>query len=139
MKFGEKLADARKAAQLTQEELAKSLGLSKRTIINYEVDGKYPRNREVYYKLADILNIEPNYLLTEDEEFLLAANDQHGPRGEKGANQLLQQTAALFAGGELSQDDKLAFVTEIQQLYLDSKDRAKKFTPKKYRKNSEEK
>jgi len=139
MKFGEKLANARKAARLTQEELAKALGLSKRTIINYEVDGKYPRNREIYYRLADILNVEPNYLLTEDEEFLMAVNDQYGLRGAKGAEQLLKQTATLFAGGELSEDDKLAFITEIQQLYLDSKDRAKKFTPKKYRNNSEEK
>ena len=139
MKFGEKLANARKAARLTQEELAKALGLSKRTIINYEVDGKYPRNREVYYRLADILNVEPNYLLTEDEELLMEANDQYGHRGAKGAEQLLQQTATLFAGGELSEDDKLAFITEIQQLYLDSKDRAKKFTPKKYRNNSEDK
>ena len=50
MKFGEKLADARKTARLTQEELAKILGLSKRTIINYEVKGLYPRNRDIYYR-----------------------------------------------------------------------------------------
>ena len=56
----------------------------------------------------------------------------------RGAAQLLHQTATLFAGGELSDDDKLAFVTEIQQLYLDSKERAKKFTPKKYWKNPED-
>ena len=31
--------------------------------------------------------------------------------------------------------DEIAFMDEIQMLYLDSKKRAKKFTPKKYRKN----
>ena len=138
MKFGEKLTDARKAARLTQEELAKALGLSKRTIINYEVNGKYPRNRDVYYKLAEVLNLEPTFLLTEDEEFIMSAGSQYGSRGTKGAAQLLHQTATLFAGGELSDDDKLAFVTEIQQLYLDSKERAKKFTPQKYWKNPED-
>ena len=38
----------------------------------------------------------------------------------------------MFAGGELTDDDKTAFMDEIQMLYLDSKKRAKKFTPKKY-------
>lgn len=38
----------------------------------------------------------------------------------------------MFAGGELSDEDKTAFMDEIQMLYLDSKKRAKKFTPKKY-------
>ena len=33
----------------------------------------------------------------------------------------------MFAGGELSDEDKTAFMDEIQSLYLDSKRRAKKF------------
>ena len=49
---------------------------------------------------------------------------------------MLTQAAAVFAGGELSDEDRLTFMTEIQQLYLESKDiAAKKFTPKKYRKD----
>ena len=43
------------------------------------------------------------------------------------------------AGGSLTDEDKIAFMDEIQSLYLDSKRRAKKFTPKKYLKNQEEK
>ena len=43
------------------------------------------------------------------------------------------------AGGALTDEDKIAFMDEIQSLYLDSKRRAKKFTPKKYLKNQEEK
>jgi len=38
----------------------------------------------------------------------------------------------MFAGGGLSDEDKTAFMDEIQTLYLDSKKRAKKYTPKKY-------
>jgi hypothetical protein len=46
----------------------------------------------------------------------------------------LEQAAALFAGGELSEEDQIAFVHEIQGLFLDSKQRAKeKFTPKRFR------
>ena len=51
------------------------------------------------------------------------------------AQQILEQAAAMFAGGSLTDEDKIAFMDEIQSLYLDSKRRAKKFTPKKYRKN----
>ena len=44
MKFGEKVRDLRKKNSLTQDELAKCLGVSKRTIIGWERDGRYPRN-----------------------------------------------------------------------------------------------
>ena len=60
-------------------------------------------------------------------------------RGAKQAQQILEQAAAMFAGGSLTDEDKIAFMDEIQSLYLDSKRRAKKFTPKKYLKNQEEK
>lgn len=60
------------------------------------------------------------------------SHEQFGNRGAKQAQQILEQAAAMFAGGELSDEDKTAFMDEIQSLYLDSKRRAKKFTPKKY-------
>ena len=77
------------------------------------------------------------HLLTENEEFISGAGELYGKRGQMQAAELLEQAAALFAGGSLSEDDELAFVNEIQQLYLDSKKRAKKFTPMKYRKNGD--
>lgn len=50
----------------------------------------------------------------------------YGRRGQLQAKDILEQNAQLFAGGELSDDDQLAFINEMQQLYLDSKIRAKK-------------
>ena len=70
--------------------------------------------------------------MTEGEAFITEAAEQYGSRGAKQAQQILEQAAAMFAGGELTDDDKTAFMDEIQMLYLDSKKRAKKFTPKKY-------
>ena len=43
-----------------------------------------------------------------------------------------EQAAQLFAGGTLSEDEELAFVMDVHKLFLDSKERAKKYTPKKY-------
>lgn len=43
MKFCEKLKEARTRAGLKQEELAKALGVSLRTITNYESGERYPK------------------------------------------------------------------------------------------------
>ena len=60
---------------------------------------------------------------------------QYGRRGQVQAEAILNQTKELFAGGTLSDDDKVAFLTEMQMIFLDSKNVAReKFTPKKYRK-----
>lgn len=53
MRFGEKVRDLRKKHSLTQDELAKCLGVSKRTVIGWERDGRYPRNVEILEKMAD--------------------------------------------------------------------------------------
>jgi len=134
MKFADKLIQSRTDAGLTQAELAKAIDVSLRTITNYETGNRYPKKREVYGKLAQVLNVDINYLLTENEEFITEATEKYGSRGAAQAQEVLEQAKALFAGGDLSEDDQLAFLHELQGLYLESKEHAKKFTPKKYRK-----
>ena len=68
-------------------------------------------------------------------EVQIKTSEQFGSRGAKQAQQILEQAAAMFAGGTLTDEDKTAFMDEIQSLYLDSKRRAKKYTPKKYLKD----
>jgi len=92
----------------------------------------YPRYASIYEKLAEIFDVKVGYLRTENEEFMEEVGQKYGRRGVLQAKDILEQTAQLFAGGELSDDDQLAFINEMQQLYLESKVRAKKFTPKKY-------
>lgn len=132
MKFGDKIKNLRLEKKLSQQALGEMIGKSKRTIINYESGVSYPQDHDVYARLAKALGCDENYIKTEDEEFITNASAQYGTRGASQAQQILQQTAAMFAGGELTDEDKLAFMHEIQSLYFDSKDRAKKFTPKKY-------
>lgn len=135
MKFGDKVRNLRTKKGLTQSELGKLIGVTKRTVVGWETEGRYPQNRAVYDKLATVFEVQPSYLVSEDEEFITDAAERFGIQGEKDAKAVLTQAAAAFAGGQLSDEDKLAFMTEIQQLYLESKSIAtKKFTPKKYRK-----
>lgn len=132
MNFGEKVKELRKQQNLSQQALAKAINVSTRTVQNYEAGISYPKQREIYQKLALALDCDQNYLMTEEEAFITEATAQFGNRGTKQAQAILEQTAAMFAGGELSDEDQIAFLNEIQGLYLDSKRRAKKFTPKKY-------
>lgn len=136
MTFGEKIKTLRKSKNLNQTQLANAIGVSLRTIRGWEIEGRYPKQHELYQKLADVLGCDISYLMTEGEAFVTEATEQYGSRGAKQAQQILEQAAAMFAGGELSDDDKTAFMDEIQMLYLDSKKRAKKFTPKKYLKDT---
>ena len=132
MTFGEKVKTLRKTKDMSQTQLAQVVGVSLRTVGGWEKEGRYPKQHELYQKLADTLGCDVSYLMTEEESFITEATEQYGSRGAKQAQQILEQAAAMFAGGELSDEDKTAFMDEIQMLYLDSKKRAKKFTPKKY-------
>lgn len=135
MKFCEKVKEARNKAGLKQDELAKAIGVSLRTITNYESGERYPKKREVYYKLADVLKVDVNYLLTEDEEFLIDAEKQYGKRSAKQAKELLAEVSGLFAGGDLADEDLDEMMKGIQEAYWIAKEKNRKYTPQKYRKD----
>lgn len=137
MKFGEKLRDLRQENGLTQAELAEKAGISLRTISYYESGTTYPKNRNVYDTLAHILDVDVNYLRNEGDEFISSARQKYGYRGAKQAEEIVAEVTGLFAGGELSEEDKDAVMQALQQAYWDAKEENKKYTPKKYRKDSD--
>lgn len=137
MKFGEKLRDLRQRNGLTQAELAEKAGISLRTVNYYESGTTYPKKREIYKTLADILKVDVNYLRNEDDEFITMASQKYGYRGAKQAEELVAQIGGLFAGGELSESDKDAVMQSLQKAYWDAKEENKKYTPKKYQKDSD--
>ncbi|PYG86699.1 DNA-binding XRE family transcriptional regulator [Ruminiclostridium sufflavum DSM 19573] len=134
MKFGEKLKDLRKEKGLNQTALAKEIGVSLRTVISYEAGKSYPKKREIYTRLAEYFDLDINYFLTEDEEFIVNAEEKYGNRAAKQAAELVTEIGGLFAGGELSEADKDAVMRSLQQAYWDAKEDNIKYTPKKYRK-----
>ena len=80
-----------------------------------------------------------NYLLAEDEEFVLQAQQTYGYKGAKDAEAVIADVSALFAGGQLSEQDKDAVMRALQDAYWMAKERNKeKYTPKKYKKTSED-
>ena len=121
MNFGEKLLQLRTTKHLTQSEVAKAIGITPRSYIDYERGTRYPRT---------------NYLYTENERFIDDAGQKYGYRGRQQANALVNELAGLFAGGELSDEDKTEVMMDIQRAYWFCKeDNNQKYTPKKYRKS----
>lgn len=134
MTFAEKLRELRIKKSLSQAELAKQLGISLRTITGWEKENRYPKKRELYYSLADILECDVDYLLTEKEDFITDASASYGSRGARKAAQIVEDVNALFAGGEMDEEDMDTLMLALHEAYMEAKQRNKKYTPKKYRK-----
>lgn len=86
-----------------------------------------------YKKLAEALNLNLNYLLSEDEAFVANAEDKYGHRGARQAKELMEEVTGLFAGGEMAEEDMDVMMKAIQDAYWIAKENNKKYTPKKYR------
>lgn len=134
MRFGEKLRTYRLEKGMTQTQLAEKAGVSLNTIVNYEKGNTYPQNRDVYIKLANILDVNPDHLHNENDDFISDAKQQYGSRGKRQAEELVEEIGGLFAGGELSESEKDGVMKALQDLYWKCKEEnIKKYTPKKYR------
>ena len=139
MTFGEKLKKARKEKGLTQAELAKRAGIGLKTVTNYEKGTTYPQDRRVYKILADILDVDADYLHNENDDFVANAQAVHGTRGRRQAQELMSEVTGLFAGGDLAEEDMDEFLRAVQDAYWEAKKIAReKFTRKDYRKDNEE-
>lgn len=126
MNFGEKVSQLRKQKKITQRELADEIGVSLRTITNYETGGRYPKQREIYRKIADALEVDVNYLLTENETFIVYAHEEYGSKGMQQAQRLLAEVRGLFSGGTLDEDDKDEMMRAIQDAYWVAKEKNSK-------------
>jgi transcriptional regulator with XRE-family HTH domain len=133
MNFAEKLRQLRNQKGLSQEAAAKANGVTRRTYVSYERDGRYPKTRERYAKLAELFGVDTNYLYTENEDFLSQAREKYGRTGMKQATMLVNELSGLFAGGELSEEDRDAVMQSLQEAYWLAKKENRK-----YRKNTKE-
>ena len=141
MTIGEKLRSARITMNLSQIELAEKVGVSERSIYNYEQTETYPKPT-ILKKLAEVLNVTVTYLMDEEETdkdknidqemFIANAKNKHGYKGAREATELINRATALFAGGELEDGAKDIFFQSLMEVYLESKAEAReKFTPRK--------
>ena len=132
--FGEKLKEARVSLGMPQTQLAQEIGVTTRSIQAYEKGDKKPREA-MMAKLAKVLKVSVKFL-TDDEcedpvadiekdNYIEEARERYGSKGARDVEQLLADNAALFAGGELSEDQKDAFFQAVMAAYVKCKEEAK--------------
>ncbi len=139
--FAQKVTEARHDLRISQMDLAEMVGVSDRSIKCYEKGEKAPRASTIH-KLARALNVSVTYLTDEScedpqaeiekDQYVEEARNKYGAAGARDVDRLLADNTALFAGGELSQEQKDAFFAAVAAAYAVSKEEAsKKFGKKK--------
>ena len=139
--FADKVKDARAVLGYSQAQLGETCGVSTRTIQAYENGEKRPRQANML-NLAKTLKVSIKFLSDDECEdptaeiekdgYIEEARARYGARGARDVDNLLAENSALFAGGELSQDQKDAFFDAVMKAYITSKEAAKeKFGHKK--------
>lgn len=134
MTFAEKVKTARSELGDSQAQLAEKVGVSLRTIAAYEQGVKRPRQGTML-KLAKALKVSVKFLSDDDcadpleeiekDGYIEEARERYGSAGARDVDDLLKANAALFAGGELSQDQKDAFFEAVMKAYITCKEEAK--------------
>ena len=136
MTFAEKIRDLRTKKGLSQTEFGNAVGVSLRTVRNWEVEGRYPKQHDIYAKIADVLGCDIDYLMTDEASFVTKSEESYGYRGRKGAEKLMAEVRGLFAGGELAEEDLDKFALAVQQAYIDAKQKNReKYAPKSRKKS----
>jgi transcriptional regulator with XRE-family HTH domain len=132
--FSEKVKDARLQLGLSQTQLGDAVGISLRAIVSYEKGEKKPRPGTML-KLAKALGVSVKFLSDdtcenpmediEKDGYIEEAREKYGAKGARDVDKLLADNAALFAGGELSQEQKDAFFQAVMTAYVTCKEEAK--------------
>lgn len=111
MKFAVKLKQARIQAGMTQTELSDQLGVTVRTLQNYESGNVYPKKREMYERLAVLFQTDVDYWLAEGSSGL-----------SFDAQELVEKVGSFFADESLSSADVDNVMKSIQDAYWTSKE-----------------
>lgn len=132
MTFAEKLKSARIEADLSQRELAEHAGLHYRTIQNWEA-GRLPKSLDPVFRVAQVLGTTAEALLSESDQYVIEAGERGGAKSAREVDELVSEVVALFAGGELDEDEKDGIMAALNEAYWIAKQKNRKYTPKKYR------
>ncbi len=139
-KFPEKLREARKNAEMNQTELADAVGVTQRSVTDYERGAARPRMSTIR-KLAKALHVTVEYLTNDNEDDPQAGmhremivedcRKKFGSKYAKELNAMLDAGDALFAGGQVPVEDMELFYDAFSLSFSVAKQRAREqFTPK---------
>lgn len=133
-RFPQKLRQARKNAELKQEELGAQIGVSRRSVCAYETGVSIPRPATLR-KIARALNVTVEYLTNDDtddtetgrirENRMEEACERFDDKGAKEVDELMRRNLAFLTGGEIAQEAKDAFFEALMTAYVTCKNEAR--------------
>ena len=101
--------------------------------IRYIEAGEREPSVDAIQKIAAALGVTTDYFMDDatfqkelsDDQFYADVRKKYGSRGVAQAKKIKEQTSALFAGGELSEEDQANFIKEMELSSLMQKKRQK--------------
>ena len=114
---GDRIFELRKQKGYSREALAKLCGVSSKSIQNYENGSRVPIIDNIK-KIATVLETSVDYLIKGVEVDLSTE-----ALTQEEMEEIKERTYALFAGGKLSEEAKLKFLQELQDIYIDARRR----------------
>ena len=139
--FRYKTSTLRKKNQFSRQQLGDLCGVAASTIVNYERGTRIPY-ADTALRMAQVFGMTVEELLSlQNPELEMgkakAVDDMgrlYGKRSADSAQAYLDGTNALLAGGTLSVEDQLDFISVMRKVLVDAEFRAKqRNTPNKFR------
>ena len=122
----EKIRTRRKELGLSLEEVAKKVGVTKATVHRWETGVISNMGIDKANLLADILKLNPLELLGRDNQ----KNDpisQLTKKEKLNYEEFMEQSKFFFNDENVSEEDKELFFKSLQEIFLDSLKRTKKW------------
>lgn len=120
--FGKKVREMRRAQNITQAELAAEIGITKRSVINYESGKCMPKQAVVVERIAEYFHVSMEYLLSDGEASVQNAYRRGYHRDPETVDEIVSQIKGLLAGGTLTDRDKDGVMRAILDAYWDTKE-----------------
>lgn len=95
MNYNLRIAEVRKAAKVTQEELAKRLGINRATLSKYE-NGTIDLSLSQFQKIASVLGVPLSQLLTQNEQIGTAYLEYFSSDTNEGRSRQLHRSFDLL-------------------------------------------
>lgn len=126
MKMNEKIEILLSRRHMKKNDFADSVGITYRAFANYMSESRQPR-RAILERIAQELETTPDFLLDDAQELELTSEERFIKRvADSGkdtsdAERFLAQSRGLFAGNQLSDDDKESLLKCLTEIYNDSR------------------
>lgn len=140
MEFKDRLKEKRSAAGLSQSQLAKTAGVTTRTIQNYELGQRRPSNMQIVQKMADALETTTEYLLSSTKAYMVDSYEKgNAKEATRDIDELVYQVTGMFTEGYLNDETLDRAMKELNNAYWVAKEKNKKFIRKDYLKEQKNK